>query len=258
MSATIYIVLGLPDSGRRDLILDLVENGLEKDQGVTLVHAKDACRDLAEDRLFQKKRPVVLKTFTFKNGKFEGLELPQHDDNNVWFLLPDGRESLVDQMEALRDLFKEKQLTPARILLTVHCAMAAENPLAEEWHDAAVHFSDYVLLNRCEGVPAEWLKAFQKKYKTACFPCKFERLRKGTVKNPALVLYPEARRMSLIFDDLDPIDMLEIDENDLPEEPFDLAVKEDPYFERMRGGRRCKTVPHPRDFLPEENELLGL
>lgn len=256
MPASVYIVLGLPDSGRRDLVLDLVENGLPPTEEVTLIHAKDACSDLAEDRLLQT-RPVTVKTFTFKDGAFDGLPDPRQGEG-TWFLLPDGRLSLIDQMEALRDWFKAKGVFPARVLLTVHCAMAAENPLAAEWHDAAVHFADYVFLNRREGVSPEWIQAFEKKYKEAFFPCKFERLRKGSVKNPALVLYPEPRRMTLIFDDLDAIDTLEIDEDNLPDEPFDLTVKEDPYFERMRGGRRCKSVPHPREFLPEANEAMSL
>ncbi len=257
MPAPIYIVLGLPDSGRRDLILDLVDNGLPKGAPVTLVHAKDACTDLAEDRLLQGHATTV-KTFTFKDGKFDNIPLPQEGDESTWFWLPDGRESLIDQMEVLRDIFKAKGLAPARVFLTVHCAIAAESKLAAEWHDAAVHFSDYVFVNRCEGASAEWVKDFEKKYKEACFPCKFERLRRGSVKNPAIVLYPEARRMSLIFDDLDPIDTLEIDEDNLPDEPFDLTVKEDPYFERITGGRRAKPVPHPSEFLPEESKLLGL
>ncbi len=250
MSAPIYIVLGLPESGRRDLVLDLVDNGLDKGTPVTLIHGEGVRSDLAQDRLLQKSYPVSVKTFKFKDGKFSGL--PEPDDKGVWFLLPDSREDLIDQMQALRDWFQKRNITPARILLTVHCALAAEKPLAEEWHEAAVHFSDYVFLNRREGLAPDWIKAFEKKFKDLRIPARFERLKKGAAKNPAMVLLPEARRMSLIFDDLDPIDTLEIDEDNLPEEPFDLTVKEDPYFERMRGGRRVKQVPKPKDFLPEQ------
>ena len=67
--------------------------------------------------------------------------------------------------------------------------------------------------------------------------------------NAPLLLFPEARRLSLIFEDIDPVDQLELDEENLPEEPFTLENKPDPYFERNLGGQRRKPVPEVSAFL---------
>jgi hypothetical protein len=55
--------------------------------------------------------------------------------------------------------------------------------------------------------------------------------------------------MSLVFDELDPLDTLDLDEDDLPEEPFTLESKPDPYFERGLTGQRRLPVPDVNRYL---------
>jgi hypothetical protein len=69
------------------------------------------------------------------------------------------------------------------------------------------------------------------------------------VDNALLVLCPEARRLTLAFDNIDPVYNLDLDEENLPEEPFTLENKLDPYFERLPSGHRCKPVPNVTEFL---------
>jgi hypothetical protein len=112
-----------------------------------------------------------------------------------------------------------------------------------------MHFADCVLLNRRDAACHVWAQNFQKKFSELCYPCMFVSVKKGRVPNPLLVLFPEARRLTLVFDDIDPVDQLDLDEENLPEEPFTLENKPDPYFERLLSGHRVKPVPDVTKYL---------
>jgi hypothetical protein len=78
----------------------------------------------------------------------------------------------------------------------------------------------------------------------------------GRVKNPGLVLDPQARRMSHVFDEeQDWIftnaegDEVEEDEETEGDEEVEAKPEEDPYFERLNGGRRVKELPDIAAFL---------
>ena len=47
----------------------------------------------------------------------------------------------------------------------------------------------------------------------------------------------------MLFEDFDPVDDLDIDEDNLPEEPFSLERKPDPYLEKLQNGLRKKPIP---------------
>jgi hypothetical protein len=49
--------------------------------------------------------------------------------------------------------------------------------------------------------------------------------------------------MSIYFDDYDPIDELELDEDTLPDEPFSIERKIDPYLELNDRGHLVLQVP---------------
>ena len=79
----------------------------------------------------------------------------------------------------------------------------------------------------------------------------------GRVHNPALVLEPQARRMTHVFDEEqdwiftnaegDEID--EQEEVEDGEEGIEAKPEEDPYFVRDAAGRRLKKVPDIAKFL---------
>lgn len=140
-----------------------------------------------------------------------------------------------------------------------------------------MHFSDVVLLNRREGVANKWMSDFQLRFKEACYPCLFEVVKKGRVKNPMVVLDPQARRMSHIFDidewtglDLEGVEFgvegedepEDLDDggksangkkpahpNQSPEEDDDWMPEKEPYFETLPNGRRAKELPDIRKYL---------
>jgi hypothetical protein len=65
-----------------------------------------------------------------------------------------------------------------------------------------------------------------------------------------MLMMPEARRITLIFDeDRDVFEEMEFDEDNLPDEPFDIKLKADKYFERDDRGNRCIQIPDIKAIL---------
>jgi len=245
--SVVYLVLGLPTAGRDEVVFNLIEGGIGENQPVTLYHAAG---EPAEGGL--AKLPQLTRVpFTFNKDHFT-IEAPSEPEAEpeAAFFLTDGRANVIDQIEAFPAWLNSRGWELARILLVVDCALAAAHPPVVEWHEACIHFSDCVLLNRRDAANHVWARLFQKKFAEARYPCVFVLVKHGRVPNPLLVLYPEARRLTLVFDDIDPVDELDLDEENLPDEPFTLENKVDPYFERLLSGHRCKPVPDVTKFLP--------
>jgi len=249
----VYLVLGLPGSGRHEILANLVADAMADTGAITVYRAQGIKTEPEEPALARlAARPgLTITNYNFALGQFyiaAGAE-PKTAPGTVFFLT-DGRASPIDQMEAFPAWLSSRGWELSRIFVVVHCALAAKHPEVELWHDACIHFADCVLLSRREGVPQVWLQQFQKKFAALHYPCLFFHVKKGHIQDTHLLLFPEARRISHIFDDIDPVDELELDEDNLPEEPFTLENKPDPYFERTPNGQRCLPVPDVTAFLP--------
>ncbi len=197
-----------------------------------------------------------LERWTWAEGAI-GAELPA-DVTHVFFVTS-GRRSPVDQAEAFKAWLEARGLQLARALCVVHCQLAEKHPPLLAWYEACVHFSDIVLLNRREGVANKWVSDFLTHFKKLYYPCVFETVKDGRVKNPALVLEPETRRMTHVFDEeqdwvVTNAEGEEIDEEDEVADDEELQAKpeEDPYFaRRSEGGRRLKELPDIAKFLDD-------
>ena len=82
------------------------------------------------------------------------------------------------------------------------------------------------------------MQDFVDRYKGNHFPCLIEATRKGRVKNPGLILEPQARRISLYFD---PEEDKWLDDDDEWEDEEDALV--DPYLAKLPSGIRVKRIP---------------
>jgi len=240
----VYLVPGLPGSGRHELVANLIEDGLPEPRAVTIYHAADDAGPPHPDQ------NIACVPFALRGGQFviEPKDEPAAEPKDVFFIT-DGRQSVIDQIEAFTTWLGARGWELARILLVVDCALAAQHPEVAEWHEACVHFADCVLLNRRNAATHVWAQQFQKKFSDARYPCVFVPVKKDRVDNALLVLYPEARRLTLAFDDIDPVYELDLDEENLPEDPFTLENKLDPYFERLPSGHRRKPVPDVSAYL---------
>ncbi len=245
----VYLILGAAGSGRREVLRDLIEGGLEEaDRPAVMVSSRESSG--ADD-------PVALPNLTtweWLEGTIAG-ELPA-DATHIFFVT-DGSRSPVDQIEVFKAWLEAQNGELARVICIVNSQLAEKHPPLLAWYEACVHFADVVLLNKREGVANKWMSGFVEHFKKLYYPCVFELLKDGRVKNPPLILLPEARRMTHVFDEeqdwiFTNADGEVIDEQEEVEEGDDeveAKPEEDPYFERLNGGRRVKELPDIAKFL---------
>jgi hypothetical protein len=244
----VYLIIGAATSGRRAILADLIEGGLEAtDKPVVLLSADEAASE-ADARLPRVER------WTWQDGFM--LMTPPTGASHLFVVL-DGRRSQVDQIEVFKALLDAHRLELARCLCVVNCQLAERHAPLLAWYEACVHFADVVLLNRREGVENRWVSDFLNHFKKQFVPCLFETVKDNRVKNPALVLDPQARRVSQAFDEeqdwiFTNAEGDEIDEEDITddeEEEVQATPAVDPYFERRNGGRRVKELPDIAKYL---------
>lgn len=252
-SVQIYLILGSARAGRREVLADLLLNGLESAaRPVLLARATEDAADAEVERRLATLPALARGTWELVDGRF-AAEIPAGTTH--LFVLADGRGNPVDQIEAFHAWLPGAGGELARVITVVDCRLGVEEPRVLRWYDACVHFSDVVLLNRREGVPNKWISDFIARYRKQHYPCLIELVKRGEVANPALVLEPQARRISLLFDDLgEPVTAAGAshgeDDDDLEavgaagEAADEEEPGVDPYLERLAGsGRRAREIP---------------
>lgn len=244
----VYLVLGASGSGRREVLADLIQDGLaEGDRAVVMLESEEAAgpNDAKLGRI---------ERWMWRDDMIAGT-LPA-DATHVFFVL-NGRRNPIDQIEAFKAWVEAQGGEFARSFCVINFQLVAKHPSLLAWYEACVHFSDVVFLNRREGVENKTVSDFLNHFKKLYYPCLFEMVKEGRVKNPALILVPEARRMSHIFDEepnwvFTNAEGEEIDEQEETgdeDEEIEAKPEEDPYFERRNGGRRVKEIPDIAKFL---------
>jgi len=258
MSSTkplIYLILGPVGSGRREVLADLIEGGLGEGDRPAVLLAESEPADAADARL-----PNV--------GRWTGSDVTLAADLPAGathvFLVTEGRRNPVEQLEACKAWIDANGSELARILTVVHCRLAEQHPPLVAWFDACLHFSDVALLNRREGVANKWFSDYMARCEKLFHPCIFDLVKAGRVKNPALVLDPQARRLSHAFDaeqdwlviDGEGGEIDEQEESD-DEEEVEIAPEEDPYMARDATGRHAKRIPDLTKYLDHPPADIG-
>jgi hypothetical protein len=239
----VYLVLGAAGSGRREVLADLIEGGLGEGDRPSVLISDQEGPDASDARLAGVGRWRQLPEI--------GIEAEIPGDATHVFILADGRRNPVDQIEAFKAWLAERSADVALVICVVDCQLAEKNPKLFAWYEACIHFSDVVLLNHREGVSNKWIGGFTGAFEGRFYPCLFECVKDGRVKNPALVLAPVARRMSHVFDEQEWI-VEDVDEEEAEDgEEVEMKPEEDPYLERRAGGRRVNEIPRIEDFLPK-------
>lgn len=238
----IYLFLGTLHSGRVELLTNLINNGLEAtDTPQVLTHQEDP---ISED-------PALAPyAHTWHMQDSEVIAENISEETSHLFFITHGAQNPVDQIEAFAQWLEDKGLELTRVLTLLDCPLAHAHPSLLPWFQACIHFSDVVFLNFKQSAPPKGFNQLLKKLQADHSPCLFEYLKKGSTPNPQSALYPEARRLSHLFDDIDPIDALIIDEENLPQESFTLEKPVDPYLERLESGLRAKVLPEIAAYLP--------
>jgi hypothetical protein len=238
----VYFVFGAPNSGRREIIYDLIEGGIPKERAVLYFRPESeaAC---PHDEQIEALDNVNVVSWRLRESKVSHGKISAAPEIII-FLAP-GLSDPADCAEALKAWTEHNQCEIARLITVVHCDLLLAQPKAKSWFDACIHFSDIVLLNRRETADNKWIKEFETGYKKACLPARILLVKKGRVANPPEVLDPEARRVSLYFDELIPLEEDEFDDEHKPED-----TKPDIYIERLESGQRAKPIPDIKQFLP--------
>ncbi|MFA6959335.1 MAG: hypothetical protein WC205_01130 [Opitutaceae bacterium] len=262
----VYIILGAAGSGRREVLADLIDGGMaEGDYAVVLLSATEAASE-------HDAKLTNVARWTWAEGTINAALPP---GATHLFFVTDGRLNPVDQIEAIQKWIMVVQAEVGRVITVINCGLAEKHHALLAWYEACIHFSDVALLNKREGVANKWMSEFQLRFKELCYPCLFEIVKHGRVKNPLIVLDPQARRMSHIFDvdewtgiDLEGVEFGTEDEdgneeegetpsakkkpshpNQSPEDDDDWLPEIDPYFQLRAGGRREKEIPDIAQFL---------
>lgn len=237
----VYLIFGIPDSERRSVLYDLIEGGLPRTEHVLYFRPKGEI-DSPYDEKIAALDHVSAVDWELVEGKVKHGTISAAPEK-IFFLAP-GTSNPADVIEALKSWITHNQCELGRIITVVHCTFLSQQEQSRAWFKACIHFSDVVLLARRESVDNKWLKEFEAEYRKACFPCHLELVSQGKAKNPVAVLEPEARRLSLYFDELIPIEDDEFEDEEQPED-----LKPDLYIERNESGQRAHPIPEISKFL---------
>ena len=248
----VYLILGATGSGRREVLADLIDGGLgENDRPAVLLPAGE------DDRPVVGAGGITLPSTSFWSWEAGTIAGPLPVDATHVFFVTDGTRNPVDQVEAFKPWLDAQGGELARVICVVNSQLAEKHPPLLAWFEACVHFADIVLLNKREGVENKWMSGFLGHFKKLYYPCVFEMVKDGRLQNPALILEPQARRMSHVFDEeqdwiFTNSEGEEIDEQeevDDEDDEIEAKPEEDPYFVRRSGGRRLKEIPDISKFL---------
>jgi hypothetical protein len=247
MKPLVYLILGAAGSGRREVVADLIEGGLAGGAKPAVLLASDE----PASELDRKLSGLARWTWT---GKTIDAALPP--DATHLFFVAQGRVNPVEQIDVFKPWLEAQGGELARVISVVNCQLAEKNAPLLAWFEACIHFSDIVLLNRREGVANKWLSDFRAHFDDQFYPCLFELVKGGRVKNPALVLDPLARRMSHAFDaEQDWVftdaegEEIEEDEESEGDGEIEATPAVDPYFVRDAAQRRQKKIPDIAKYL---------
>lgn len=193
-------------------------------------------------------------------GKGSGLVRVYETESVQWVINPDGpenvfifvdpRESPISQLERLAGDLGKCLIEPVKVVTCVDTRMAENTPGLRAWLEAAIYYSDVVLLGNRKEAGKAFVRNYERNFHRKCYPCLFGLLKgAGIPENPLEILNPDTRRLSQLFD------LPERGEDPLPgliiEASCDLETDEpeiDPY---RAPGEETIPVPDAREWIVE-------
>ena len=267
----VYVILGAAGSGRREVLADLIAGGLSEGERAAVLLST------GENASGHDAKLTDVTRWAWRDGV---IDAARTEGAPHIFFVTDGRLNPVDQIEQLSVWIAAVGGELGRIITVVNCRLAEQHAALLPWYEACIHFSDIALLHQREGVANKWMSEFQTHFKKLYYPCLFEVVKAGRVKNPLVVLDPQARRMSHLFDidewtglDLEGVEFgTEDEDGKIIEDDDDKTTKKkarkkghpnesdeddeedwkpevDPYLQRRTGGRREMEIPDIAQFL---------
>ncbi len=247
----VYLILGSRGGGRASVVADLIDFGLEREAESQLFVSETDVD--AWGRLPAVRHERCGQSTYAWNGVESGLDLEA--SAKTVFVVADGLSDPADFVESFFSWLGGSGYELGRILTVADCLSIHGESKLLQWYDCCIHFSDVVLLNNRHGVSNKWVEEFKDRYRKEYYPCLFEFVKKGRVANPSLVLEPEARRISKLFDEAD--EWVFVDEEGEEEEPDEEEDEpdagdpdRDPFLRKLVNGKREKVLPDVGTLLP--------
>lgn len=245
------LLLSGPHPGRWKMVREIVHHTLPKEEGLNL-YVSEGEESTARE-LFDPDRFRIAEWYLEDQTIAFSEDLAENRANLLLYGLPKFADELI---EGLVNGFRQSAFEMGRIATHVHCGWCATLDDARNWYEAAIHFSDLVLLDNRDEVEDPWVRDYQEKFRKQRYPCLFDLVRKGLPKHPTWLFDSQPRRLSLVFD---PDDLSGFAANDYEfDEEEDLEDEEeavgDPYLRRNVAGERERSV-RPLPFgLDETNK----
>jgi hypothetical protein len=191
--------------------------------------------------------PAEAVLLTISPETVDSLTLPE--DASSVFLVGEG--DLIDLIEALAKWLSDHERELTRVITIFPLPLLHEHKEIIAWLEAAVFFSDVLLLTQTGSLKKNVVRQAIEIFSTQrCYPCYIEEVSPiGKCRNPALILDSEIRRMSHYFEGEELI--AECDENeDLTafSSVFPLKNPDRDYFTRLADGRRLYRLPKLDNF----------
>lgn len=217
----IYLILGAENSGRRSILNDLLSDFPSKNK---ILYFKDVNNSTSEYDTKLESRPNLVK-INFKVQECKIKHEPISDSPELIIFLSSEKCDPSDLIEGLKNWLNKNNCSLTRIITNADCRLIENNPSAEEWYNACIHFSDYVLVNNIGVNDNKWLNNWIKDQKQKFHPTRFETVKKNCVRNPADVLDSRIYRNTQFFD---------YNDNEFLSNDFE----EDKYIKRLQNGER--------------------
>ena len=154
VSPKVYLILGPNNSGRRELLADFIDS-LEYETTVLYFKHRDEIINNC-DSFIECKTEISTILWSVEDCKIKH-ESTSVNPSSIFFVAP-ASINLADIIEGLKGWLSKNDCQLTKIITVIDCKTLSENDSQNSWYDAAIHFSDMVLLNRRENVSEKWIK----------------------------------------------------------------------------------------------------
>lgn len=256
MSIPAYFILGTPTSGRRGIVWNSIDAGsLDGDFSIVFVSENESPSDF--DATIAKADNAGIVKYSDAFDAAEKLAALDPEKITRVFFIADSTKNPADEVESFKSLVDGGAIRLARIWSVVDCSMYEKFPKqTAKYLDMLAHFADCVVLSRRSGASNRSVEDLRAHWEKMRHPHLVEYAdKKFATKSPMEMLVEEARRISMLFDEFDPVDELELDDENLPEEPFSLERKPDPYLVKLQNSMRANPIENPAQYALKAREM---
>ena len=224
----LWIFIGAIDSGHHEFVRHILDYVNEPCQ----IFAIDEERNLKN--IYNQQ---ITHTSFFSLGNLLSTE-----ERNI-ILLPHDI-NLADSINEMYNIFKEYNIEVEKVISIADAQIFIDKK--QVLLDAMAHFSDILFIydSKSQLKKPQIDEFIHHCKKQECYPLPIEYISKKSEHLNEL-FFDDHRRMTLVFDDIDPVDMINLDDNNLPTESFTIPTVDqlDKYLARDDMGKRNLQIP---------------